>query len=82
MYLSELKKGETAVIEAIEADDLLAKLFEMGCVPGEKVKMVLIAPFGDPVAIQVAGYTLAMRIQEAAKVRIRKDSFSSQNIKL
>lgn len=75
MYLSELKKGETAVIEAIESDDLVAKLFEMGCVPGEKVKMVLIAPFGDPLAIQVAGYTLAMRVEEANKVRIKKNHF-------
>lgn len=72
MYLSELKKGEKGVIEAIESDELLAKLFEMGCIPGEKVEMVLIAPFGDPVAIQVSGYTLAMRKREANQVKVKK----------
>ena len=72
MKLSELKQGESAVIEHIGDESLSAKLFEMGCPPGEPVKLKFIAPFGDPIAIKVAGYTLVMRLSEANIVEIRK----------
>ena len=46
---------------------------EMGCVPGEKVSVDMIAPLGDPISIQVAGYTLSLRLNEAEHI------FISQN---
>lgn len=63
--LSELKQGEQAVIYAIENTDIYVKLMEMGCIPGEKVKVENIAAFGDPIAITVAGYNLSLRLNEA-----------------
>ena len=43
----------------------------MGCIPGEKVKLANIAPFGDPIAIEVAGYLLSMRKHEASTVVVK-----------
>ena len=38
---------------------------EMGCLPGEEVRIERIAPLGDPIAINVAGYQLSLRKREA-----------------
>jgi ferrous iron transport protein A len=65
MKLRDLKQGESAIIHSIENSDLFLKLLEMGCVPGEAVQVEKIAPFGDPISIQVAGYTLSLRLSEA-----------------
>jgi ferrous iron transport protein A len=65
MKLRDLKQGESAIIHSIENSDLFLKLLEMGCVPGEAIRVEKIAPFGDPISIQVAGYTLSLRLSEA-----------------
>jgi ferrous iron transport protein A len=41
---------------------------EMGCVPGEYVKIDKIAPLGDPISILVAGYHLSLRLNEAEHI--------------
>jgi Fe2+ transport system protein FeoA len=41
---------------------------EMGCVPGELVKVEQIAPLGDPISITVAGYNLSLRLDEAENI--------------
>jgi ferrous iron transport protein A len=69
--LSELKRGQEAVIDSFTDYDLSLKLLEMGCIPGEKIRVTRIAPLGDPIAIWVAGYQLSLRKSEAATVRVR-----------
>lgn len=77
--LSELPVGRKAVIRKFEEsafpggpltdlsyrDDIHLKLMEMGCVPGEAVSIVKVAPLGDPISISVAGYNLSLRRTEA-----------------
>ncbi|MEY2625601.1 MAG: hypothetical protein RL412_1376 [Pseudomonadota bacterium] len=71
--LSGLKAGESAVVERVDADDLLARrLLEIGFYPGAKVELVAsMWPADDPVAIRVGGATFALRRQEAERVKIR-----------
>ena len=59
--LSDMKVGRKAVITEFEMDDIFLKLMEMGCIPGETVKIDQIAPLGDPISITVAGYHLSLR---------------------
>ncbi len=66
--LSEIGIGKTAVISSFENDDIFLKLMEMGCVPGEKVKIDQAAPLGDPISITIAGYHLSLRLEEAEKI--------------
>lgn len=66
--LSEVKLGESAVIEQFTDDSMKLKLLEMGCLPGEKVTVDRFAPFGDPMAITIADSTLSIRLEEAANV--------------
>ena len=63
--LSEIRQGTTVTIVSFDNSDLLLKLMEMGCLPGEKVRVDQIAPLGDPISITVAGYSLSLRLNEA-----------------
>lgn len=68
--LANLKKHEKGIIKGFNDDTLSVKLMEMGCLPGTEVSVDLIAPFGDPIAIGVAGYCLSLRKEEAASIMI------------
>jgi ferrous iron transport protein A len=43
---------------------------EMGCLPGEEIKLERIAPMGDPIAVSVSGYQLSLRKREAATIEL------------
>ena len=64
--------GKTAVISSFENDDIFLKLMEMGCVPGETVRVDQAAPLGDPISISVAGYHLSLRLDEAKMIWVEE----------
>lgn len=70
--LSEIRAGRSAVIHSFENDDIFIKLMEMGCIPGEKVRVEQIAPLGDPISITVAGYCLSLRLNEAKNIFVEE----------
>ena len=69
--LSELPTGKRAIINNHEDTDLQLTLMEMGCIPGEPVWIEMIAPMGDPMAIQIAGYYLSIRKTDADKIWVK-----------
>jgi Fe2+ transport system protein FeoA len=70
--LSEISLGKKATIRSFESEDLFIKLMEMGCVPGEIVKVEQVAPLGDPISISVAGYNLSLRLSEAEEILVEE----------
>ncbi len=68
--LSQLKIGESGVIDSFTDKEMSLKLLEMGCTPGEMVTLDKIAPMGDPIAIKVSGYLLSLRKEEASTVMV------------
>ena len=66
--LSELGTGSRATIHSFEKNDVFLKLMEMGCLPGEIIRVEKIAPLGDPISIAVAGYQLSLRLDEAENI--------------
>lgn len=66
--LARLVVGEEATIVSFTDEELSLKLLEMGCLPGEKIKLHRIAPLGDPIAISVSGYMLSLRKEEASTI--------------
>lgn len=70
--LSEIKPGKLVRIYSFETNDLFLKLMEMGCVPGEHVKVEQVAPLGDPISISVAGYSLSLRLNEARTIFVEE----------
>ena len=65
MKLSDLRPGQEAIIGEFDNSDILLKLMEMGCVPGERIYLEQVAPLGDPISIKVSGYSLSLRLNEA-----------------
>ena len=70
--LSDLAPGSIATIVSFEDNDLFLKLMEMGCVPGELVRVEQIAPLGDPISITIAGYNLSLRLNEADNIFVEQ----------
>ncbi len=68
LRLSELPAGTKAVIKNHDESEFQLTLMEMGCIPGEPVWVEMIAPMGDPMAINIAGYYLSIRKKEADKI--------------
>ncbi len=68
--LAQLKIGQSAIIDSFTDKVMALKLLEMGCTPGEVVKLDRIAPLGDPIAISVSGYLLSLRKAEASTVLV------------
>ena len=68
--LSDIRVGAKVKILHFEDDEIILKLMEMGCLPGEIVSVEKIAPLGDPISINVAGYHLSLRLDEAAKIYV------------
>jgi len=68
--LSQLKIGQSAVIDSFTDTKMALKLLEMGCTPGETVLLDRVAPLGDPIAISVSGYLLSLRKDEASTIMI------------
>lgn len=68
LRLSDLPAGTRAVIKRHEQSEFQLTLMEMGCIPGEPVWIQMVAPLGDPLAIQIAGYYLSIRRQDAEKI--------------
>lgn len=69
--LSSLKAGGRARVIDVGGDAALQqRLLEFGLLPGVEVRLVRVAPLGDPLEIEVLGYNLSLRRNEAAHVSI------------
>jgi ferrous iron transport protein A len=69
--LSNMAIGESCVIESFTDEVMKQKLLEMGCLPGEIITIDRLAPLGCPMAIDVSGYTLSIRMDEADHVIVK-----------
>ncbi len=73
--LDELKIGESAVIITVGGEGALRlRLLDMGLIPGTEVKAVKAAPLGDPIEINVRGYSLTIRKSDASEIEIFEEA--------
>lgn len=68
--IANLKKGESAIIKDFDVESIPLKLLEMGCLPGNTVELIQIAPFGDPLYLNVNGSHLAIRLETAQEIEV------------
>ncbi|WGD35664.1 FeoA family protein [Olleya sp. YS] len=71
--LNTLKRGERAIIIDVSSEEIPLKLLEMGCLPGNSVELVQVAPFADPMYLNINGSHLAIRKETAIHIIIEKD---------
>jgi ferrous iron transport protein A len=69
--LSELPLGGRGRLVSIDAVCVASqRLMAMGFLPGLEVKVVGVAPFGDPITVEIQGRRLSMRRADAAAVKV------------
>jgi ferrous iron transport protein A len=68
--INSLKKSEKAIIKDFDIDIIPLKLLEMGCLPGNTVELLQIAPFGDPLYLNVNGSHVAIRVETAKEIEV------------
>jgi ferrous iron transport protein A len=68
--IHSLKKSEKAIIKDFDIDIIPLKLLEMGCLPGNTVELLQIAPFGDPLYLDVNGSHVAIRVETAKEIEV------------
>lgn len=73
MTLRDLKPGECCVVLGLgEKGPVRRRLMDLGITPGADVKVIKVAPLGDPVEVNIRGYELSLRKDEAAHVSVEK----------
>lgn len=73
MTIKDLKIGDSAIITKVGGDGpLRLRLLDMGLIPNTIIKIQKVAPLGDPIQIQLRGYQLTIRREDAAKIQIKK----------
>ena len=68
--LSEISNGSRVKVTSITQSELKVKLMEMGVVKGRVLTVLYRAPLGDPIAVDVDGYVLSLRKDEAVLVEV------------
>ena len=74
MTLNDLKSGQSGIITAVGGEGALRlRLLDMGLIPKTRVRVQKVAPMGDPIQIQIRGYELTIRREDAQRIEIRKE---------
>ena len=70
--LVDVKVGESSTIVKLHGEGaLLRHLMDLELIKGTSFKVVKVAPLGDPVELNVRGYELSIRKEEAAVVEVQ-----------
>lgn len=75
MTIDDLKIGQAGTIAQVGGKGALRLRFlDMGLIPGTRVTLQKVAPMGDPIQIQVRGYELTIRREDAAKITLKEEA--------
>lgn len=71
MTLNEVKVQQSARILSVGGTGALRRHFlDMGLTPGVEVTVHKMAPMGDPMELEVRGYSLTLRLADAAQITV------------
>ena len=68
--IAHLKIGQKGIISDFNIDEIPLKLLEMGCLPGNTIELIQIAPFGCPMYFNVNDSHVAIRIETAKEINV------------
>lgn len=72
--LADLLPGESGVVDQVGGEGALHRhILDMGLTPRTQVKVGKLAPMGDPMEIQLRGYSLTLRKADAAQITLREE---------
>lgn len=71
MTLRDLSPGQAAKVVGINAEGgFKRRIMDMGITTGIAIKMIKVAPLGDPIEVTVRGYQLSLRKEEASSIQV------------
>lgn len=71
MTLNELEPNQKATVATITGEGpLVQRLMALGVLEGSVVSVTRKALGGDPIEIEVMGYSLSLRLEEASRVQV------------
>ena len=74
MTLDQLKVGNSANIVTVGGEGALRRrLLDMGLTPRTRVMVRKVAPMGDPIELNLRGYELTIRLEDARKIEITEE---------
>ncbi|MHA1716448.1 MAG: FeoA family protein [Promethearchaeota archaeon] len=68
--LKDMKVGQSAIVVKISGEHS-RRFAEMGIVKGTSVKLIRMAPLGDPLEIRVKNYNLSLRKSDAEHITVK-----------
>jgi len=68
--IAQLKIGQKGIISDFNIEEIPLKLLEMGCLPGNTIELIQIAPFGCPMYFNVNDSHVAIRIETAKEITV------------
>ncbi len=72
MTLRDLDPGQQGVVMSIgTTGPMKRRIMDMGITPGVEIKVVKVAPLGDPIEVTVRGYQLSLRKDEAQQIEMK-----------
>ena len=75
VQLTEMEPGQKGIVDGFSGEEKdRYRLMEMGLLPGTEIRFVRRAPLGDPLEVEIRGFHLSLRIQEAASIGISLSS--------
>ncbi|AAK78427.1 ferrous iron transport protein A [Clostridium acetobutylicum] len=73
MSLYDLKPNEKGRIKDIKGDERLSKrLSALGFIEGTEVEVKMMAPLGDPILVNVRGFNIAIRKNDAKNIFLKE----------
>ena len=71
--LSEFKIGEKGIVKKLTGEKAISsRLLQMGVVAGTEIRVERVAPLGDPIEVNLKGYHLSLRKEEAESILMEK----------
>ena len=69
--LKDVKVGENVTVVKLHGDGpVKRRIMDMGITTGIAIKMIKVAPLGDPIEVTVRGYQLSLRKEEASSIQV------------
>lgn len=72
--LKDITPGNSGIVRYIDGEGpVRRRLIDMGITPDTIIKVVKIAPFGDPMEVNLRGYKLSLRKEDAKKIILQEN---------
>lgn len=79
--LDKVLVGDTVKVEKMGAKgDIRFRLVDMGLLKGVEIKVIRVAPLGDPIEIKLSGFNLSLRLEEAKCIDVEVVGVSRNNL--